>query len=326
MKIKQVRLPAGGLAGLLAQPDAADMELAWLGQAGFLLRVGGQVVLIDPYLSDHLASKYRGARFPHTRMMPAPIKADALPRVDLVICTHRHGDHMDPGTLPILAKLHPRCRFVVPAVEAAFAERMGLPAGRLMQAEAGLRLQPLPDLDLVLDPLAAAHEHFEQDRDGRHHFLGYVVSVHGLRLYHSGDCVPYEGLAEAVRALLPEVALLPVNGRDAGRAANGIPGNFTLDEAIDLCRAAGVATLIPHHFGLFAFNTADPAEIDAAARRTRRPRLLRPDTRRLFQLTPTASNTDLSQSKAGLPLRGPSDCLKEAIGTLRPLRPDPPKA
>ena len=285
MRIKPVPLPADGLAGLLTQPGPAGwLELAWLGQAGFLLRAGERVVLIDPYLSDHLADKYRNSPFPHTRLMPAPIAAASLPRVDLVICTHRHGDHMDPGTLPGLARAHPQCRFVVPAPEMAFAMGMGLPAGRLVAAEAGSRLQPVPSFDLALDPLPAAHERFEQDADGRHRFLGYVMAVHGLRLYHSGDCVPYDGLAQAVRALSPGLALLPVNGRDAERAASRIPGNFTLDEAIQLCGAADIAVLIPHHFGLFAFNTADPAEI-AAAGRTRHPRLLPPDTRHLFQLS-----------------------------------------
>ncbi len=284
MRIEPVLLPPDGLAGLLAQPGADGVQLAWLGQAGFLLRAGEQVVLIDPYLSDHLARKYRDALYSHERVMPAPIEADGLPRVDLVICTHRHGDHMDPGTLPALAQAYPECRFVVPAAEAAFAEEIGLPAGRTVPAEAGVQLRPLPGLDLVLDPLPAAHERFEQDQEGRHHFLGYVISLHGLRLYHSGDCVPYEGLAEAVRALAPGLALLPVNGRDAALTASGIMGNFTLGEAIELCQAAGVPVLVPHHFGLFAFNTADPAEIDAAARRTRHPRLLPPDTRHMVQL------------------------------------------
>ena len=285
MRIEQILLPADGLLGLLARPGTSDIEMAWLGQAGFLVRASGQVVLVDPYLSDHLAWKYRGTLFSHARMMRAPINADDLPRVDLVICTHRHGDHMDPGTLPVLAQAHPECRFVVPAAEMAFAEATGLPADRLIPAEAGRQLQPLSSLDLVLDPIAAAHEKLEQDQDGRHHFLGYVMSVHGLRIYHSGDCVPYKGLAETVRALAPGLALLPVNGRNAARAARRVPGNFTLEEAIQLCNAVGVPVLIPHHFDMFAFNTVDPAEIDAAAGCTRCPRLLRPDVRHLFQLS-----------------------------------------
>ncbi len=308
MRIATRALPAG-LAGWLGEPaDSEDggLALAWLGQAGFLLRTGDAVVLVDPYLSDHLAEKYQGTTLPHRRMMPAPIAADAIPRVDLVICTHRHGDHMDPGTLPVLAARHPGCLFVVPAAELAHAVGLGLPAGRLIPADAGCASRPLPQHDLTLHPVAAAHEHLEQDERGHHRFLGYGIETGGCRLYHGGDCVPYPGLADTLRALAPELALLPVNGRDAARAEAGIPGNFTLDEAIALCAEAGVAHLIPHHFGMFAFNTADPALIDAAASAAgaqaasdRRPDLLRPDPRRVFLLSHEAHDDDCEVPASG---------------------------
>jgi hypothetical protein len=51
------------------------------------------------------------------------------------------------------------------------------------------------------------------------------------------------------------VAILPVNGRDAQRTAAGIPGNFTFDEAVELCRQAGIDSLLVCHFGIFDFNT-----------------------------------------------------------------------
>lgn len=89
------------------------------------------------------------------------------------------------------------------------------------------------------------------------------MNLAGLRIYHSGDCIPYPGLADKLADLAPQVALLPVNGRDAERAGNGLPGNFTLDEAVDLCRDAGVPTMIAHHYGLFEFNTTSPDAIDA---------------------------------------------------------------
>ncbi|WP_428374322.1 MBL fold metallo-hydrolase [Lichenicoccus sp.] len=286
MRIDRQALP-DGLAGWLAEPNEG-VALAWLGQAGFVLRIGAAVVLVDPYLSDSLATKYRDTRFPHTRMMPAPIAADAVPRVDLVVCTHRHGDHMDPDTLLVLAERHPDCRFVIPAPEQHHAVALGLKARRLVLAEAGQALRPLPQTDLVLRPVPAAHERLQQDARGRHHFLGYGIEAHGRRLYHSGDCIPFAGLAALVRALTPELALLPVNGRDSERAAAGVPGNFTLHEAVALCGETGIATLIAHHFGLFAFNTADPAAIDAMAARQAeaglRPGLLRPDTRHAFLL------------------------------------------
>ncbi len=90
--------------------------------------------------------------------------------------------------------------------------------------------------------------------------------------------------------------MLPVNGRDAERTANRIAGNLTLNEALQLCTVTGVPTLIPHHFGLFAFNTAHLAEVDAVAGRIRHPGLLRPDARHLFRL----SQDDCSQDRPRL--------------------------
>ena len=247
--------------------------LTWLGQAGFLLDFGDRVVLIDPYLSDSLAEKYRGQRFAHQRMLAAPITVEALARVDLVLCTHRHGDHMDPGTLPVIATRHRDCRFVVPAAERRHAQALGLPEARLVPAVAG---ETLDLLGLAIMPVPAAHETLETDEAGRHRFLGYGIAGRGCALYHSGDCIPYPGLVGRVAALGARLALLPVNGRDAGRAQAGIPGNFTLDEAASLCREAGIPVMLAHHWGMFDFNTCDPAAIAALAAVTDAPRIILP--------------------------------------------------
>ena len=273
------RALAGSLADELRRPHEG-VSLAWLGQAGFLLRIDASVLLIDPYLSDSLAEKYRGHRFEHRREMAAPIAPDALPRVDLVLCTHRHGDHMDGGTLPVIARAHPGCRFVVPAAEAAHARDM-LPAAILVEADAG---EALSIDGIAITPVPAAHERLETDGAGRHRFLGYGIEALGARLYHSGDCVPFAGLPERVAALGATVALLPVNGRDRERAEAGIPGNFSLPEAIALCRDVAIPILLPHHWGMFSFNDCDPAAIASAARLTDLPRVVLPSLHRIYRV------------------------------------------
>lgn len=242
-------------------PAAGDCGLFWLGQAGFWFETGAHRILIDPYLSDSLAQKYKGKKHPHTRSMPAPISVMDLPRPDIVLITHAHTDHMDPDTL---APLHARfadLRFVVPAaVETIARDRIG-PTAPLILAQAGQVLDILDDLSLHV--FAAAHEGFNLDAQGRHPFLGYGIATPNLRVYHSGDCIPYDGLSGAIADFNPDILLLPVNGRDELRLADGVPGNFTLDEAIALSRP--YPALVPHHFGMFDFNTIDPAEIDRAA-------------------------------------------------------------
>ena len=255
---------AARLARPLGSPPGAEVLLYWLGQAGFVLEFGGHRVLIDPYLSDSLARKYRGMRYGHVRMMASPIAPQEFTRLDLVLCTHRHTDHMDPDTLQPLAAAFPDLRFVVPKASLMEAgKRCGVGPDRLIGVNAGDDIEPLSGLRIR--PLASAHEGLDVDAVGHHEWLGYVIDAGGVRLYHSGDCIPYSGLVDSVRALAPQIALLPVNGRDAERSGNGVPGNFSLDEAVSLCHEAGMPAMLAHHYGLFEFNTVPAGVIDARA-------------------------------------------------------------
>ena len=63
--------------------------------------------------------------------------------------------------------------------------------------------------------------------------------------------------------------------RSASLLARGVPGNLTLEEAVSLGEAVGASLVVAHHYGLFAFNTLDPALLAARARdRTSAPRLV----------------------------------------------------
>lgn len=263
-------------------PEKGRTAILWLGQAGFWIETGQLSVLIDPYLSDSLARKYQGKPNDHRRMMPAPVEPDGLPRPDLVLLTHAHTDHMDPDTLAPLARRFPDVPFVVPRSKMSIArERIGGEA-QLFGMDAGETLQPFPNLSITA--FAAAHETLDKDDAGQHVFLGYGIATPAFRLYHSGDTIPFDGLSELVGAFQPDVALLPVNGRDARRLAAGIPGNLTLTEAVTLCREAAIPYLVPHHFGMFAFNTIDPEEIDAAARAAQDIRIERPQVGEMIML------------------------------------------
>lgn len=252
------------LAQELARPQTSGVSLFWLGQAGFAIRMPAGLTLIDPYLSDSLAEKYRGKAFSHERMMPPPVTVDELGRVDVVLVTHHHTDHMDPETLAPIARSNPGCRFVVPRASIDEAERrIAVGADRLIAIDAGESVAPLPGCTVTAT--RAAHETLERSAAGHHRFLGYVVDAGGARLYHSGDTVPFEGQVSEVAALGPELALLPVNGRRKELSDAGIAGNLTLTEACDLSAQIGASDLIAHHYGMFAFNTLEPEAIDAAA-------------------------------------------------------------
>ncbi len=245
-----------------AVPASGVVTLYWLGQAGFIVdSVVGRFV-IDPYLSDSLAHKYRGTLYPHVRMMPIPIAPEDIAGIDYALCTHRHTDHMDPGTLQPMALAQPHLQFVVPEASLVEAQkRCGVGLNRLVPANFGRKLLLGPGA--CVHVIASAHEELSTDARGHSEWLGYILEVDGLRMYHSGDCVPYPGLVQQLRELKIDIALLPVNGRDLDRLENGVPGNFTLKEAMDIAVEAGIPHLIGHHHGLFDFSTIAPQDIDA---------------------------------------------------------------
>jgi L-ascorbate metabolism protein UlaG (beta-lactamase superfamily) len=252
------------LAEELAKPRRNGMTLYWLGQAGFVIDTPALRVVIDPYLSDALAAKYRDTEFPHARMAAAPLAPDELGTVDLVLCTHHHTDHLDGDTLRPLAERLPELRFVVPAAAMEVArQRTGVVLDRLIGVDAFQTLSPLPGLAITV--MRAAHETIERDADGRHRFLGYGLNISQHRIFHSGDTIPFAGQSGEISAFAPHIALLPVNGRSARLHAAGFAGNLSLAEAIALVTQCGVPAMIAHHYGMFAFNSADPHEIDEAA-------------------------------------------------------------
>jgi L-ascorbate metabolism protein UlaG (beta-lactamase superfamily) len=172
---------------------------------------------------------------------------------------------MDPGSLPVLARNNPACRFIVPRAETGAAAKSGIPPERTVAVNSGESVSLSEDL--TVEAMPAAHESLKLNERGEHHFLGYIFRTPRLAIYHSGDCVPYDGLTGELLRRKIDLALLPVNGRDAYRTSRGIAGNFTFAEARRLCADARIPCLIPHHFGMFAFNTPSPAELQQAAAR-----------------------------------------------------------
>jgi L-ascorbate metabolism protein UlaG (beta-lactamase superfamily) len=99
-------------------------------------------------------------------------------------------------------------------------------------------------------------------------YHGYVVEFGDWTIYHSGDTLLYDGMAERLREFRIDAALLPINGRAPERR---VAGNLNAREAAQLGRDIGARTVIPCHYEMFTFNTADPAEFAEAARAAGQP-------------------------------------------------------
>lgn len=243
----------------MIQYEDSSLYIQWLGQAGFYLAYKDNFLMIDPYLSNSLAEKYKGKEFPHIRMMPPPVHPSEIKELEYILCTHGHSDHMDPGTLPLLAKKDQGRKFIVPKAEKIKAIERGIPESQLTLVNDGDSFN-LND-NIKLDVIPSAHEELDKNENSEFYYLGYILKIGPYKIYHSGDCVSYPGLAEKLKSFDIDVALLPVNGRDKYRQERGVPGNFTFDEAVGLCKESEISNLIIQHFGMFSFNTVDIGEL-----------------------------------------------------------------
>jgi L-ascorbate metabolism protein UlaG (beta-lactamase superfamily) len=236
------------------RPDGS-FRLWWLGQSGFLLQWQGIHVLLDPYLSDSLTKKYRQTDKPHVRMTELVIDPARLSFTDIATSTHNHTDHLDAETLcPILGR-NPSLKLVIPEANRAFvAERLNIDPAIPIGVDDGASIELS---GIRFSGIASAHETVDRDERGRAKYLGYVLEFGGWTIYHSGDTVRYEGMAEKLRPFRIDVALLPINGRASERR---IPGNLFGGEAAQLAKDIGARQVIPCHFEMFEFNTASPDE------------------------------------------------------------------
>jgi L-ascorbate metabolism protein UlaG (beta-lactamase superfamily) len=195
-------------------------------------------------------------------MTAAPIRGAELTDVAWVFASHKHSDHLDPGTLPDLFRASPDARLVLPAALVDYAAGLGLDRARLVGTRGDETIQAGA---LTVHPLPSAHPGLDYDETSGYPFLGFVFQVDGLTLYHSGDTLVYDGLAERLKRFSIDIAFLPINGTDERRNQLHVPPNMNAAEAVALAREVGVKLVIPHHYDMFTFNTADVGEFTGLA-------------------------------------------------------------
>ncbi len=252
--------------------DQRHFHLWWLGQSGFLLQWKGKRVLIDPYLSDSLTEKYGATDKPHTRMSELVVKPELLKGVSIVSSSHNHTDHLDAETLiPILNK-NPGIKFIIPEANRQFvAERVKCE----IDFPIGLTDRRSVKIDeFTFHGIPAKHNEIERDEKGNCKFMGYVIEFGSYKIYHSGDTLWFDEMVKMLKPFAVDVAILPINGNKPERK---VAGNLDCKEAAKLGKAIKAKYVIPCHYDMFTFNTADVNDFIREAEKIRQPfKVLKP--------------------------------------------------
>jgi L-ascorbate metabolism protein UlaG (beta-lactamase superfamily) len=244
-----------------ARVEGERMVATWIGHASVLVQTQGLNILIDPVWSDRAGPFGLGPR----RVTAPGVAFEKLPRIDVVLVSHNHYDHMDLATLKRLWT-RDKPLIVTSLGNDSIIGQVGVPATAL---DWGGRVTLKPGIDVVVTRAHHWSSRWFTDRN-RALWSGFAITLPGGNLFYSGDTGAGDlSWADAARALGPiRLALLPIG------AFRFVPGQMAIGahvgpiDAVEIFQRLGAAQEITIHWGTFrlsyeAYDTP-PRLLDAA--------------------------------------------------------------
>jgi L-ascorbate metabolism protein UlaG (beta-lactamase superfamily) len=258
-------LPVASLTtASFAQPPASGLRVTWFGHSTTLIEIDGHRVLVDPVWCERASPSQT---FGPKRFHPPPLALHALPRLDAIVLTHDHYDHLDMTAVRTLvgSVTQERVPFVAPLGVGAHLERWGVVASRITELD-WWETTTVRGLTLA----AGSARHFSGRGLSGERTLWASWSIFGPthRVFHSGDTGSFDGIAENGRRYGPfDLTLMKI-----GAYAETWPDiHVTPEEAVRAHTLVQGKVMLPIHWGTFnlayhAWN--EPAErVVAAAER-----------------------------------------------------------
>jgi len=234
--------------------SAQQVEVLWLGHSAFrFTSTTGKVIVIDPFITQNprAPAKYKDLK--------------AIGKVDLILVTHGHQDHvLDLKELaaltgaPVVGPHELVLNAVILGVVEASKARPMNKGGTITPFGPDIKIHMVPaehssGADLVgLKPEASKELRFLEGGNA----VGYVIEFeNGFKIYHMGDTAVFGDMALIDRFFRPDLALVPIGGHF------GMGPEHAAYAVRELVHPKQV---IPIHYGTFPLINRTPAEFKAA--------------------------------------------------------------
>lgn len=206
------------------------MNITLLGQAGVRIESAGQVVIIDPYLTDSV-----GTINPAMSRRFAPPSPSLYDDCDTLIFTHDHLDHYDPESAKTVLNCSGCGTVLAPYSVWEKVRHIGGEHNYVMFNE-GVEWT---EGDIIFRAIPAVHS--------EPYAIGVVLFAEGMCVYVTGDTLYSTRLLDSL-GQKADVLLLPING---------CGNNMNVKDAARFAKACSADTVIPIHYGLTDDLTAD---------------------------------------------------------------------
>ncbi|MFC1551938.1 MBL fold metallo-hydrolase [Candidatus Latescibacterota bacterium] len=195
----------------IIKSPTGDITITFIGHGTLMIEFDNKIIHVDPWS--------RAADY------------STLPKADLILVTHEHGDHLDRNAVAAV-----RTEKTVLAYSESCSDQLGQFGGGTVMKNgtsstlAGLKVDAVPAYNIV----------HKRDGGGPFHPRGvgngYIITLGGMKLYIAGDT---ENIPEMKALTNIDIAFLPMN----------LPYTMTPEMAADAALAFKPAILYPYHFG-----------------------------------------------------------------------------
>ncbi|WP_319412298.1 MBL fold metallo-hydrolase [uncultured Cohaesibacter sp.] len=230
--------------------NASNPSVTWLGHASFLIRTGGKVILTDPFLEMRAGMMGLGPK----RFVPAALSVEQLPKVDILLMSHNHYDHLDAKTIeayPYKAET----QVIVPRGLGAFFTRRGY--AKVAEQDwwdqwmmPGLSIRTLPAVHFSGRGL------FDRKKTL---WASFAIETGDGKIWFSGDTASGEIFKEVGQRVGPfDYAIVGIGAYEP--ASIMVEVHATPEEGISIARAVGASKAIGMHWGSIMLTPEDPFE------------------------------------------------------------------
>lgn len=217
-------------------------SVVWLGMAGVLVNAHGTILLIDPMLTTVEKDGKLTCEGELEMVVPVPMEARMIPRVDYVLYTHADFDHFGRMTASVLAE-RPACRFIAPRRVIPLLREVGVAEERIRLAREGERLQA-GKVEIEITP--ALHDYPQEVPFEREDCCGYLLRTADGTIWHPGDT-----------SLIDE--LLEVKGVDVFFFdIFAVETHLGSEGSARLAASCGAKVMIAYHYGTLVFPPGFP--------------------------------------------------------------------
>ncbi|MGL5864296.1 MAG: MBL fold metallo-hydrolase [Dermatophilaceae bacterium] len=243
------------------EPATTGLHVTWFGHASALVELDGARILLDPVWSERCSpSRHVGPR----RLHAVPASLAALGRIDAVVISHDHYDHLDQATVRALAASGDPL-FVVPLGVGAHLDAWGVSPRRVRECDWGDTVEVV---DVRLTAVEAQHFSGRGLRRDGTLWASWVIEGPAGRVFFSGDTGFFEGYAGLGERYGPfDASLMAVGAYDP--AWPDI--HLTPEEAVEAARLLRGGLVLPIHWCTFTLAPhpwAEPVERLLAAAAT----------------------------------------------------------